>query len=157
MTAARVTEGTICLRSSSHFATKHMVGRELPIGPDEKRDDLIAVCGVVGADYDRFIGNRHSSPSRRDHRSPLYTQKRTLLTVIGMSAKCQKQTFRPGPRRGRRGVAVRRAVNLPFWLSKIASGLLCSKTIEQPVTAGAAQIILAAAAVRPSRRMRRIP
>jgi len=37
------------------------------------------------------------------------------------------------------------------------SELLCGKTIEQPVTAGAAQIVLAAAAIGASRRMRRIP
>jgi hypothetical protein len=30
--------------------------------PDEKRDNLIVVCGVVSANYDRFIGRRHSSP-----------------------------------------------------------------------------------------------
>jgi hypothetical protein len=53
--------------------------------------------------------------------------------------------------------AVRGAVNFPFWLLRIAFGLLCSKTIKQPVTTGAAQIVLAAAAVRSSRRMRRIP
>ena len=39
----------------------------------------------------------------------------------------------------------------------IAFDLLRSKTIEQPVTAGAAQIVLAAAAIGTSRRMRRIP
>ena len=39
----------------------------------------------------------------------------------------------------------------------IASDLFCGKTIEQPVTAGAAQIVLAAAAIGAARRMRRIP
>jgi hypothetical protein len=30
----------------------HMVGRELPVGPDKKRDDLIVVYGIVSANHD---------------------------------------------------------------------------------------------------------
>jgi hypothetical protein len=77
--------------------------------------------------------------------------KADMMSAISMSALGQKWTFRsvPEARALRRG-AVRGAVNFPFWLSGISPGLLCSKTIEQPVTTGAAQIVLAAAAVRSS-------
>jgi hypothetical protein len=40
---------------------------------------------------------------------------------------------------------------------KIASHLLCGKTIEQAIAASAAQIVLAAAAVGAARRVQRIP
>src|SRR5947199_5209317 len=64
-----------------------MVRRELSVDSDEKRDDLLVVCSTVSANHDRFIGSRHSSPSRRDYRSRLCRDGVLLLNFYSLNVR----------------------------------------------------------------------
>src|SRR4029450_12645495 len=84
----------------------------------------------------------------RQHMSAL-GHKRTFR-----SAKCHKSTYAPRKSTNKCG----RTAQGPATITKLATtALLGGEAIEQPVASSTAQIILAAAAVRPSRGMRRIP